>query len=67
MKEASVALVNGVKKKKIDWTKRKQMLDNLLNKHRAKGKKYDCITTVSGGKMGHMLVTTLNTNIIWIL
>ena len=37
MKEASVALVNGVKKK-IDWTKRKQMLDNLLNKHRAKGK-----------------------------
>ena len=25
--------------KKIDWTKRKQMLDNLLNKHRAKGKK----------------------------
>ncbi len=39
-------------KKQIDWSKRQKMLEDLLNKHRAKGKKYDCITTVSGGKDG---------------
>ncbi len=39
-------------KKKIDWTKRQDQLEKLLNKHRANGLKYDCITTVSGGKDG---------------
>jgi N-acetyl sugar amidotransferase len=39
-------------KKKLDWKKRNKLLDNLLSKHRNNGKKYDCITTVSGGKDG---------------
>ena len=39
-------------KKKIDWAKRQDQLEKLLNKHRANGLKYDCITTVSGGKDG---------------
>ena len=28
------------------------MLETLLKKHRSKGSRYDCITTVSGGKDG---------------
>ncbi len=39
-------------KKKIDWKKRQEKLRILLNKHRSNGTKYDCITTVSGGKDG---------------
>ncbi len=39
-------------KKTLDWSKREKLLKNLLNKHKSLGKKYDCITTVSGGKDG---------------
>ena len=40
------------KKKTIDWSKREKMLKELLDKHRSNGNRYDCITTVSGGKDG---------------
>ena len=39
-------------KKKMNWDTRQKSLRDLLNKHRSKGKKFDCITTVSGGKDG---------------
>ena len=39
-------------KKKIDWPDRQSDLKNLLDKHRSSKAKYDCITTVSGGKDG---------------
>ena len=53
MTEVFVVLVSGAKKrKKIDWKKRQSMLETLLKKHRSKGSRYDCITTVSGGKDG---------------
>ena len=39
-------------KQNLDWKQRKKLLENLLNDHRSNGKKYDCITTVSGGKDG---------------
>lgn len=39
-------------KQSLDWKHREKLLENLLNAHRSNGKKYDCITTVSGGKDG---------------
>ena len=39
-------------KKKINWSKREELLKNLLDKHKSNGSRYDCITTVSGGKDG---------------
>ena len=39
-------------KKKMDWSKRQKLLKDLLQKHKSNGSKYDCITTVSGGKDG---------------
>ena len=39
-------------KQKIDWSERQKKLKLLLDKHRSNGSKYDCITTVSGGKDG---------------
>ena len=41
-----------LEKKKMDWSIRQKALNDLLDRHRAKGKKFDCITTVSGGKDG---------------
>ena len=40
------------KKKKLDWNKRQILLEDLLQKHKSNGSKFDCITTVSGGKDG---------------
>jgi N-acetyl sugar amidotransferase len=39
-------------KKKLDWNKRQNLLKDLLQKHKSNDLKYDCITTVSGGKDG---------------
>ena len=39
-------------KKKTNWLKREELLKNLLDKHKSNGSRYDCITTVSGGKDG---------------
>ena len=46
-------------KKKIDWSERQVTLEKLLSKHRSTGKKYDCITTVSGGKDGSYVTYNL--------
>lgn len=40
------------KKKKMDWSKRKKELINLLDNHRNKRGNFDCIVPVSGGKDG---------------
>ena len=37
-------------KKKIDWKKREEELLKLLDKHRSKGRDYDCVVPSSGGK-----------------
>jgi len=37
-------------KKDIDWKKRSEDLDKLIEKYRSKDKKYDCIVPFSGGK-----------------
>jgi len=47
------------KKKNINWTERQKKLDELLDKHRSKEGKYDCITTVSGGKDGSYVTYNL--------
>ena len=46
-------------KKKLDWKKRKIILEELLSKHRSNNKKFDCITTVSGGKDGSYVTYNL--------
>lgn len=46
-------------KKKIDWEDRQKMLNDLLKEHRSNGEKYDCITTVSGGKDGSYVTYNL--------
>lgn len=38
------------KKKSIDWSQREIEFQELLNKYRSDGSKYDCIIPVSGGK-----------------
>ena len=45
-----MSMVRG--EQKIDWSERQKKLKLLLDKHRSNGSKYDCITTVSGGKDG---------------
>lgn len=44
-------------RKKIDWAKRQQMLQAILDEHKTKaresGNPYDCIIPVSGGKDSH--------------
>ena len=59
IKEVSVLHVFGPKKKKIDWKERQEELEKLLSQHRYKGKNYDCITTVSGGKDGSYVTYNL--------
>lgn len=46
-------------KKKIDWSEKQVTLEKLLSKHRSTDKKYDCITTVSGGKDGSYVTYNL--------
>ena len=38
------------KHKKIDWHEREKEFEEILNKYRGDGSKYDCIIPVSGGK-----------------
>ena len=40
---------NEFKEKKIDWSKRKKLLDDLIEKYRGKSN-YDCIVPFSGAK-----------------
>ena len=40
------------RKKTMDWAPRQQELEELLNKHRGDGKRFDCLVPVSGGKDG---------------
>lgn len=53
------ACVWAEEKKKLNWKKRENQLDKLLLKHRSNGKKFDCITTVSGGKDGSYVTYNL--------
>lgn len=46
-------------KKKINWNERQNKLSALLDKHRSTNGKYDCITTVSGGKDGSYVTYNL--------
>jgi N-acetyl sugar amidotransferase len=47
-------------KKNLNWRTREKLLDTLLSNHRSKkNKKYDCITTVSGGKDGSYVTYNL--------
>lgn len=41
---------NEFKEKKIDWSKRKKLLDDLIEKYRGKSN-YDCIVPFSGAKI----------------
>jgi N-acetyl sugar amidotransferase len=49
-------------KKKINWKKRKIVLNKLLAKYRSDNKQYDCIATVSGGKDGSYVAYNLKHN-----
>lgn len=53
------ACVWAEEKKKLNWKNRENQLKILLSKHRSKNKKYDCITTVSGGKDGSYVTYNL--------
>lgn len=44
------ACLNTVRKKKVDWSKRKQLFNNLIADVKSKDKEYDCLIPVSGGK-----------------
>lgn len=46
-------------KSKMDWNERKKLFNELLDKHRSNDKKFDCITTVSGGKDGSYVTYNL--------
>lgn len=46
-------------KNKINWNGRQKELEKLLSEHRAPNLKYDCITTVSGGKDGSYVTYNL--------
>jgi N-acetyl sugar amidotransferase len=47
-------------KKNLNWRTREKVLDKLLSNHRSKkNQKYDCITTVSGGKDGSYVTYNL--------
>ena len=41
---------NTVSKKEIDWSRRKQLFNDLVENVKLQKKKYDCIIPVSGGK-----------------
>lgn len=51
------ACLNYESRQKIDWTKRKQELKEIIEKY--KGEHYDCIIPVSGGKDSHYQVITI--------
>ena len=48
-----------VKKKNLDWKKRKKELLKLLDKYRSKNHQYDCVVPVSGGKDGSYIAYML--------
>lgn len=47
------------KKEAIDWVAREKELVSILEAHKAKGREYDCIVPVSGGKDSTWQVSTL--------
>jgi N-acetyl sugar amidotransferase len=47
------------KKKTLDWSARKIELTKLLDKHRRKGGRFDCLVPVSGGKDGSYVAYNL--------
>ena len=49
------------KKKVLDWDKRGIELSNLINKHKHKANKFDCIVPCSGGKDGSYVAHNLKT------
>ena len=54
------ACVWAEEKKNLNWRTREKVLDKLLSNHRSKkNQKYDCITTVSGGKDGSYVTYNL--------
>ena len=48
-----------VKKESLDWDKRLNELNSLLDKHRSSDGKFDCIVPVSGGKDGSYVAYNL--------
>ena len=42
----------GRKKQKLNWTSRLDKLKEILQKQKTKGKPFDCLVPVSGGKDG---------------
>ena len=46
-------------KELLDWAARQQQLEDLLDRHRANGARFDCIVPVSGGKDGSYVAHTL--------
>lgn len=46
-------------KKKFNWKKREDELQNLIKKYKSKNKSFDCIVPVSGGKDGSYVSHTL--------
>ena len=54
-----VMLANGcLKKKKIDWKKKKKELKQIIKKYKSSSE-YDCIVPVSGGKDGSYVASKL--------
>jgi N-acetyl sugar amidotransferase len=47
------------KKKTLDWGARQKELETLLNKHRRKDGRFDCLVPVSGGKDGSYVAYNL--------
>ena len=46
-------------KQKLDWGSRQKLLENLLKDSKSNGLRYDCLTTVSGGKDGSYVTYNL--------
>ena len=54
------ACIHYEQRKKINWLKRYKELEKLCDRHRgSKGKSYDCIIAVSGGKDSHYQVAVM--------
>ena len=50
------ACINYDRRSDVNWTQRVLELQDILDKHRRKDGRYDCIIPVSGGKDSHWLV-----------
>lgn len=57
--------------KKIDWNRRREMFDRLIEKYRSKDRSnYDCVIAVSGGKdsfwQAHLLTKTYGLKVLFV-